>query len=745
MRRWGRVLRKPADGVVDLPAADDLPVPIDLTVDEVPTASDSTIERPVELEVAPSTLRARACTDVSSQQSLPTSPTASCSQSDRPIPIHPHISTSFHAKLRAGLKESATAAPSLVQQVQQPSRLPTINRGDGSAQKRSACTLVWLRPFDLRLHDHPALWYAASRGCPVQVVFAWSDAEDAALGAWQLAGTAAAFWLHHAISSFSASLHRKYGLSVAIRTGDTVASAVLAAAQECSADEVVTSAAFEPAGPAGRESEAAAKNTLELAGIRFRSFNSFLLQDVSKIHVDMGTYRGHFGTLTPFHHACMSQPPVERPTAEPAALQRMDRAIGDEGLDALGFARMPVRRDGSVLDWGAPIQAAWDISEAAGLATLRQFLERGGGLDRYEKGRQLADASAVTRISPYLRFGMLSCRLMFYEMKAAGAKEKSIVYWRRLVWRDLAYWQLSLFPRMQHDPIRAHYVGQEWNQDQHALQCWQSGKTGYPIVDAGMRELWSTGWMAQNVRMLAAILLCEHLNMHWVQGERWFHHTLVDADAAINAMMWQNAGKSGLDQWNFSMNPATSGKNMDPTGKYVRKWCPELAKLPIKFLHTPWDAPEHVLQEAGVSLGRNYPRRIVADLQAAAKVSEDAIRNQRKRALDWSNDQGYDLIVLPRGSTLAHDGQKFRVFTVPKYRSAVRSADNVDGGEIRSRPAKGQRKGKNKGKGGGMGFDARASTRPGDTAGSEPYFSSSAAAKSSHQSVLYEYMKASGG
>lgn len=741
MRRWGRVLRKPDDRV----ATGDLSVAIDLTVDEAPVASVSTCGRPVEVEVAPSTWPACPVADASSQPRLPTSATTCSSLSDRPIPIHPHISTSFHAKLRAGLKESATAAATA--SFQRPSQVPAtgIAQGNVEAQRRNATTLVWLRPFDLRLHDHPSLWYAARRGCPVQVVFAWSDVEDASLGVWQLAGTAAAFWLHHSISSLNASLNRKYGMSVAIRTGETVAGAVVAAAQECGADEVVTSTAFEPVGPAGRASEAAAKNHLELAGIKLKSFNSFLLHDITKIHVDVGTYRGHFGTLTPFHHACMSQPHVEMPTAEPPNLKPIDKAIRDEGLQALGFARMPVRKDGSLLDWGAPILAAWDISEAAGLATLRQFLERGGGLDRYEKGRQLADASAVTRISPYLRFGMLSCRLMFYEMKAAGAKEKSIVYWRRLVWRDLAYWQLSLFPRMQHDPIRAHYAGQEWNQDQDALRRWQSGATGYPIVDAGMRELWSTGWMAQNVRMLAAILLCEHLNVHWVEGERWFHHTLVDADAAINAMMWQNAGKSGLDQWNFSMSAATSGKNMDPTGKYVWKWCPELAKLPIKFLHTPWDAPEQVLRDAGVSLGQNYPRRIVADLKAAAEISQEAIRNQRKRSLDWSNDQGYDLIVLPRGSTLAHDGQKFRVFTVPKYRDVGGHGNNADGWEARPSLAKGRRKGKGKGKGDGTPSDARANARPSEVAGSEPYFSASAAAKSSHQTVLQEYMKASGG
>jgi len=283
---------------------------------------------------------------------------------------------------------------------------------------------------------------------------------------------------------------------------------------------------------------------------------------------------------------------------------------------------------------------------------------------------------------------MLSPRLMFHEMKAARAKEHSIVYWRRLIWRDLAYWQLRLFPKMQNLPIRAHYAGQKWSKDQLALERWKQGMTGFPLVDAGMRELLATGWMSQNVRMVAAILLCEHLNINWVEGERWFHHTLVDADPAINAMMWQNAGQGGLDQWNFRMSPATSGKTQDPTGNYVRRWCPELAKLQLKFLHTPWKAPELVLLEAGVKLGGcgpgSYPERIVTDIAAASKASQDAVKQQRLRNAEWSNKAGYDLIVLPQGSTVAHDGKKFRVFTKPHYRNVDSSEEQPEATSVRA-------------------------------------------------------------
>nr|QDO16412.1 CPD photolyase [Lingulodinium polyedra] len=668
------------------------------------------------------------------------------------VPIQPRVSRAFHANVRGGLRRSALAASSH----------PPATPSQPAVASSTACsaagglgggTLVWLRPFDLRLHDHPALWYAAQRRRPVHVVFAWSDVEDAAQGEWQLAGTAAAFWLHHAIASLDAALRRRYGLSVAIRAGESLAGAILAAAKESGAEEVATSSACEPVGPAGHTANAAVESALEGAGISFKSFNSFLLRDVTQVRVDMGTYRGHFGTLTPFHHACMGQPPVPWPTSEPAALETPRVVLRSEGLDALGLARMPVRADGSVLDWGVPILTAWDISEEGALAVLRRFLAPGGGLGRYEKGRQLADASAVARISPYLRFGMLSSRLMFHEMKAAGAKDQSIVFWRRLVWRDLAYWQLTLFPRMRDEPIRAHYAGQVWSQDQHALERWQRGCTGYPIVDAGMRQLWATGWMPQNVRMVSAILLCEHLNIHWLEGERWFHHTLVDADPAINAMMWQNAGKSGLDQWNFTMSPATAGRTQDPRGDYVRRWCPELARLPLKLLHTPWEAPEHVLREAGVALGPggNYPERVITDLQSAARASGDAIRSQRKRSVEWSDAQGYDLLVLPRGSTLAHDGRKFRVFTAPQYRNA----DTAHGGGRanardeavpergpRSSERGGKGKGKSRGKG-RSGADDDVRRRWGGMADSRQAFQAPCRAGTSHQSVLDEYMRAS--
>lgn len=181
----------------------------------------------------------------------------------------------------------------------------------------------------------------------------------------------------------------------------------------------------------------------------------------------------------------------------------------------------------------------------------------------------MARGDAVSKLSPYLHFGQISPRTVMRRLASAGAQNVSKTFWRRLVWRDLAYWQLHHWPQMPTRSLRPSYDDQSWDFNPGTLKRWQAGQTGFPLVDAGMRELWHTGYMHQNVRMVVACFLTEYLNYHWVHGARWFHDTLVDADLAINSMMWQNAGKSGLDQWNFSILPTS--RAADSKGDYVRR------------------------------------------------------------------------------------------------------------------------------------------------------------------------------
>jgi len=692
-RRWGRSLRQGTQVSIDLDAdlSREPVVPPSQIKEE--SLSAAFCSKQVAGEKDLSLLNPCICVDSEDESDRPAdtgkavpttlagevldSGTAVSCTARRCVKIMPIVSLSFADAALAGQCRS------------RPFSLPEAKRLRTSAPigesiSRSATAdgiVVWLRHFDIRLHDHPVFDYASRQSKPIYVLFPWSQQEDDRQADWKLRGTAAALWLFCALSDLQSSLKQKYGIRIIFRSCSSFADALVDIAKETKSSEVITSRAFDPMGMAA---DTAAKVNLAGAGIKFKTFNSLLLHDIDHVRVDMGTYRGHFGTLMPFYIACSSRPSPPQPTPEPARLQPPASGLQprSESLEGLHLVDMPVRPDNSTVDWASQILNAWDISEEGALKVLRSFLKSDSGLQKYESHRQLADASSVARISPYLRFGMLSCRLMYHELKAAGGKNASVTFWRRLTWRDLAYWQLILFPGMREKPIRAHYEGQWWSKDESALKAWHKGETGYPLVDAGMRELWVTGWMAQNVRMVVAVFLCELLNIHWVEGEKWFHHTLVDADPAINAMMWQNAGKSGLDQWNFTMHPVTSGRRQDPSGNYVRRWCPELAGLPTKHIHAPWEAPAEVLRTAGVELGPggSYPHRILVDVNKAAAGSMHAIREQRGKMLQYNDENGYDLIRIPTGATISHDGQLFRVFTKKDYRLDGRAAPSAPSG-----------------------------------------------------------------
>jgi deoxyribodipyrimidine photo-lyase len=228
--------------------------------------------------------------------------------------------------------------------------------------------------------------------------------------------------------------------------------------------------------------------------------------------------------------------------------------------------------------------------------------------------------------------------------------EEKKTFARRLIWRDLAYFHLYCFPLMRERSIREHYEKTEWVSDveeRSRLEAWKKGMTGYPIVDAGMRELYATGWMTQSVRMVVASFLTEYLRINWTKGADWFHYTLVDADSAINPMMWQNAGRSGIDQWNFVLSPENASQ--DPSGSYTRKWVPELKGLQKQYIHRPWQASQEELKKAGVVLGESYPHRIVEDLKAERAKSVESVLAMRRDSQRQNDDRGYDIITLPSG------------------------------------------------------------------------------------------------
>jgi len=240
------------------------------------------------------------------------------------------------------------------------------------------------------------------------------------------------------------------------------------------------------------------------------------------------------------------------------------------------------------------------------------------------------------------------------------------------------------------------------------LLKWKRGETGFPLVDAAARELRTTGWVQQNVRMVAASFLTEYCNLSWVHGAMWYEDNLVDADLAINSMMWQNAGRSGTDQWNFLISPVQAS-TQDPSGEYVRRWVPELQRLPAKFIHRPWEAPTHLLQQHGIVLGRDYPERCFTDLIAAREEAKQATISMRQAiAGTWMNDRdGYDVIELPGGKTT-------KLFTKREYRitkagSLMTPAADPNGA---GRQAKGTQKGS---KSGSKGAGGRSGKGPAGT------------------------------
>jgi deoxyribodipyrimidine photolyase len=617
----------------------------------------------------------------------------------------------------------------------------------GSVCKKVA--LVWFR-LDFRLHDNPALIEAIKQGYFVVPVFIWGGPAEE--GEWGHHG-ATEVWMQESLRRLGADL-RSRGSRLILREATDAAGTLGQLRQlvaETGASAVFFNRRYEPA---VQQADHAISTKLQLAGVQVSTFNALLLYEPDQVRFDGGKWHGHFATLMPFYKACQALGKPRRPM--PAPLASGSRAAGGSGctfpmvptagceedfwpascsFEELSLAHMPVcPKTGRVIDWGKKIRGSFEIGEQAAVKRMELYVQT--GLKHYEQKRNRADIDGVvSKLSPHLHFGELSVRAMFWAVEDAKAgglpREKAKTFERRLIWRDLAYFQLHVFKRMTDEPIRAHYADHAWRDDPNGalLAAWQQGKTGYPMVDAGMRELWHTGWMHQNVRMITASFLTEYMGMNWVDGERWYADTLVDADAAINAMMWQNAGRSGIDQWNFLMSPENGSQ--DPTGDYVRKWIPELAALPAGVIHRPWTASKAALQDAGVALGRNYPARIITDLPKAREWTAEAMLAMRRRNLEFNDGGGYDVVSLP-------DGSSTRVFTKQEYR--------LDGRGQRLNPSAAA----NKGGGGGAGKHAfgqkKGAAAGGRGGGGKGRGRGAGAAKSMSmgQSVMEQYMLSAG-
>jgi len=474
-------------------------------------------------------------------------------------------------------------------------------------------SIVWFR-LDLRLADNPALQAGIEGGAAVLPVFIYAPEEESP---WA-PGAASRWWLHQSLASLNASL-RVLDSRLIIRRGPALES-LLALVGETGAAAVFWNRRYEPAVLA-RDSEI--KERLLSRGLAAESFNGALLHEPWTIRNQSGK---PFQVFTRFWRNCLAQPDPVNSIAAPRKLAAPRQWPESLRLDALALEPRA--------KWGAEMRTAWSPGEVGALAQLRRFSQ--AAFLNYGADRDRPDRPGTSRLSPHLHFGEISPRQVWHYLRSraashsdagsavgrsdgAGERSANASDWRNsqfiteIGWREFAHHLLFHFPRTPTEPLRAGFSRFAWRADPALLKAWQVGRTGYPIVDAGMRELWATGWMHNRVRMIAASFLVKDLLVSWTEGARWFWDTLVDADLAQNTLGWQWTAGCGADAAPYFriFNPISQGEKFDPRGDYVRRWCPELAKLPDRWLHRPWQSPPETLVAAGIDLGRNYPRPIV--------------------------------------------------------------------------------------------------------------------------------------
>ncbi len=459
--------------------------------------------------------------------------------------------------------------------------------------------IVWFRQ-DLRLADNPALTAAVRSGAPLVALYAL---DDDAPGAWRL-GSASRWWLHHSLQNLAADLARIGGRLLLRRGGAEFALEQLV--EETGAGAVYWNRIYEPW---AMRRDAEIKARLKGRGLHVESFNGALLFEPSQLRNKSGA---PFKVFTPFWRACLAAPPPEPPLPAPQHVTQ-GPAVDSERLE--DWRLLPTKPD-----WAGGLRDAWTPGEAGAQARLREFAAQGAA-DYGDRRNDLADAEGVSRLSPHLRFGEISPRQVWHEV-ARRAGDKGASYLRQLGWREFSYGLLVANPDLPEQGLDRAFDAFPWRDDAAGLAAWRKGETGYPVVDAGMRELWRSGYMHNRARMIVASFLIKDLLIPWQEGERWFWDTLVDADLANNAAGWQWVAGCGADAAPYFrvFNPVLQGEKFDPDGAYVRRHVPELAKLDAKYIHRPWEAPAGVLAMAGVRLGETYPRPIVDHAKARERA-----------------------------------------------------------------------------------------------------------------------------
>ncbi len=458
--------------------------------------------------------------------------------------------------------------------------------------------IVWFRQ-DLRLSDNPALAAAIAAKVPIVPLYVL---DDAAADTWK-AGGASRWWLHKSLEALSRDLAKR-GSRLILRRGraEKILPALVA---ETGAKAVFWNRLYEPWATAR---DAKLKETLKARGVTVTSFNGSLLKEPWEVKTGGDT---PFKVFTPFWRAARST--LEPASALPAPKSLMLCDVWPLSDALADWQLLPTRPD-----WARGFEPLWTPGEAGARARLAAFVD--DGLLRYADGRDRPAEDNTSRLSPHLHWGEISPRQVWHAIEVAKqsprAEANGDKFLSEIGWREFSYHLLYHFPTLPEKNFRPAFDAFPWANDKAGFRAWTKGETGYPLVDAGMRELWVTGTMHNRVRMAAASFLIKHLMTDWRRGAAWFWDTLLDADLANNSASWQWVAGSGADAAPYFriFNPVLQGEKFDPDGAYVRRWIPALAACDTRFVHRPWDAPNF--------RALKYPAPIVAHDQA------------RKRALD---------------------------------------------------------------------------------------------------------------
>ena len=464
--------------------------------------------------------------------------------------------------------------------------------------------IVWFRN-DLRLQDNEALSFAGSTSRPIIPLYINETLTESSRDF----GAASNWWRHHSLERLSEAI-AQIGGRLILASGHPLS----VITELCETHNVGTVVWNRRYVPALCEDDRTIKEALTGDGITVNSFPGNVLIEPWKIKTGQGN---PFKVFSPFWRTLQKNYVSQSHFAHPEQIQT-PAEIPSECLN--DWALRP-----ATPDWSTGFKSEWSPGESGAWFKLERFLSEGA--NSYETCRDIPSLSSTSQLSPHFQFGEISVHDVWRQVHAALNSGQINLpsaqkFLSEIAWRDFSYHLLFHNPGFDSENFKSSFATFPWSGHSKGFERWKKGQTGYPIVDAGMRQLWRTGWMHNRVRMIVASFLTKHLLVHWKKGESWFWDTLVDADPASNPASWQWVAGTGADAAPFFriFNPVIQGEKFDPDGLYVRKWVPELSQVPNRFIHQPWSAPEKVLAAANVTLGSTYPKPIVEHAEARKKA-----------------------------------------------------------------------------------------------------------------------------